>query len=213
MHVDGEIAESTTRNEDPNIAILNDNHYQSMLDALNEDHRCTKSDKWKLSLAEFKLLFLTAKSIDKAFLAYELNICVRQVIGILRAHKVKLNLSANKQITVNTLSEVLGDGSFVDGGRKKKTVTKLKSLSKAAVKKLKKEHLNIIEAEHSFPTRLDEWYADNPFGRYIEISSVDCSKQNAWYSRPEMNDELGHHIFTILDAYHQICGARRLCSA
>ena len=61
-----------------------------------------------------------------------------------------------------------------------------------------------------FPSRLMEWYAAHLFGKYIHIASIDCSNQCSWYSRPEINGNIGYYLFMILDAYHQLCSARRL---
>ena len=85
--------------------ILDDNDYLLMLSALNDDSRNKKGDKWNISVDVFKSKFATATSMSKSFLAYELNICVRQILGKLRAHSIKVNLSANKCVMVNTLSK------------------------------------------------------------------------------------------------------------
>ena len=109
----------STENEDENSTlsvskdILDDNDYMLMLSALNEDSRNKKKDKWNISFDNFKSKFATASSISKSFLAYELNICVKQILGKLRASCIKLNLSANKCVMVNTLSKIVGYGSTV----------------------------------------------------------------------------------------------------
>jgi hypothetical protein len=182
-----------------------------MLTALKEDPRCKKINKWNISIGQFKTKFATASSISKSFLAYELNICVKQIISKLRVSNIKTNLSANKCVMVNTLSQIIGDGSTIQSkARCRKKVPSLRVLAKTALKKLKKEYLNIIEAENMFPSRLGEWYAAHPFGKYIDIAYIDCSNLSSWYSRPEMNEDIGYYLFMILDAYHQLCSARRL---
>ena len=203
--VNNDIAESS------HTHILDDDDFQQMLHALNDREQGNARCKWNISVMEFKKMFSSAEIMNKSFLAKELSVCVKQITAKIQAHGIKLNISSTKSVTVNTLSKVVGDGSTITPKRNRQTkVTTLKSLAREKLKKMKKEYLNIIFAENIFPERLNEWYNNNPFGRHINIADLDSSHLRSWYSCPEFQNDVGYYIFMILDAYHQICGARRV---
>ena len=195
------------------VKILNDDDLKLMHTVLQGDERANKLGKWNMNFAEFKTKFSDAKTIKQSFYGYELQMCLRPFIGKMKSHGTKIGLSSSKHMLVNAFSNAVGDGSTIQPViRVRRTVTPLSTLARTALRNLPKD-LNLIIAENNFPILLHEWYAQHPLGTYIDIESVDCSGQPSWYSRPKKKDEVDHYMFMILDAYHQICGVRRLvCS-
>ena len=196
-----------------NANILDEMDVDNMLSALKES--ANAKGKWNISLLQFKEKLTSANMIDKSFTLRDIQICLKPIIGKLKSKEIKVQLSGPKCLIVNTLSNLLGDGTTKEI-RCKATAEKvktLKTLSKQAVMKISKDHLNVIVAENIFPQELSQWYNMSPFGKKLNIKDVDTTDQKYWYSRPEFNAPLDYYIFMILDAYHQICGLRRLVCA
>lgn len=202
--------------EESDETMLDEGDTREMLSSLQIDERANKNGKWNMNLTQFKEKMRDALTIDQCFLAYELQICLKPVIGKLKCKGVNVRLSSTKHVLVNILSSILGDGSTKqckNKNERKGNIKTLKVLAKQAVQKISKEHLNVIIAENIFPFEISKWFQMSPFGTEIQIEGVDTTQQKCWYSRPDFNAPLEYYIFMILDAYHQICGLRRLvCS-
>ena len=152
------------------VKILNDDDLKLMHTVLQGDERANKLGKWNMNFAEFKTKFSDAKTIKQSFYGYELQMCLRPVIGKMKSHDTKIGLSSSKHTLVNAFSNAVGDGSKIQPViRVRRTVTPLSTLARTALRNLPRDHLNIIIAENNFPILLHEWYAQHPFGTYIDI--------------------------------------------
>lgn len=195
--------------------LLNDNDITLMLYELQRDKEANKQSKWMISVTDFKSKMENACEINKNFLAYELQLCLKPTMGKLKSSGFKVKKSDTKHSHVNLFSQILGDKSELPSRSSKKIhkVQSLRSWCKNSLQKIPKEKLNIVLAENLFPQKLEQWYKSCPYGKTIEIEGTSSVNRKQWYSYPEMNESLGFYVFMILDAYHQLCGLRRLLCA
>ena len=196
-------------------SFLDECDFKLMLSALQGNEKANQKGKWNIPIIQFKTKLCSAIQIDKSFLAREIQICLKPVIGKIKSKGVKIQLGNPKYQLVNTLSAIVGDGTTkeIKSRKKSQKVKTLKFLAKQAVQKISKDHLNVVVSESIFPDELSKWYASSPYGRAVIIEDVDTTSQKNWYSRPEFNPPQDNYVFMILDAYHQMCGLRRLVCA
>ncbi|XP_053383231.1 uncharacterized protein LOC123562931 [Mercenaria mercenaria] len=209
-HSTGEatVSEPVSNSEDSFLKSLNtQEHLELMLFELQ-----SKNINLEISLAELTSKLKTAEKINKSFTKNQVFTLISPLSGILKSKGFKCNVSQPKYKLTNILSEIFGDGSMIQQKpiRKVKVPLSLKSLARKAVQKLSKTILNCVYAQHIYPDALQRWQNDSPFGDNIQIEEVDNITPAKWYSKPEFNDVIGSYLFVILDAYHQICGLRRV---
>lgn len=188
------------------MSLNTDANIDLMLNCLHE-----KRDLNPLSLRQ-KLS--TSDSINKNFTKKQLVSLMSPLIPALKSNGVKCNVSQPKYVFTNLLSNIFGDGSWsCPVKRSKKNPALLTNLCRKAVQKIPKEVLNCVYAQHIFPLKLETFYQESPFGRTFRIDGFEDIQPDNWYSRPEYNEVFQNYFFVILDAYHQICGLRRLFCA
>ena len=166
----------------------------------------------KLSLDQFTESLTSAEQINKTFTKAQIIIFMQPISGLLKSNGIKWQTSSLKSDLVNIVSDVMGNGSSIQKKerRKQRQPKSLKVLSREAVQKLSKNVLNCVYAQFIFPEEFKKWQNKSVFGPEIVIEGVAKIEPNEWYSMPEFNGTLSGYLFVILDAYHQICGLRRL---
>ncbi|KAL5010284.1 hypothetical protein ScPMuIL_012589 [Solemya velum] len=65
--------------------LLNDNDISLMLDELKGDKKAKKQSKWMISITDFKSKMENACEINKNFLSYELQLCLKPIMGKLKS--------------------------------------------------------------------------------------------------------------------------------
>ena len=221
--LDDELKENTTESTSNDInmetadeTVVDESDVKRMLEKLKNYNRSNKNGKWNIEVSEFLKMIESADKINKNFLAHDLQVCLKPVVGKLKSNGININISNPKWMHVNIISQVLGDKSEIKSNRRKfyqKSACALKHLCKGIIQKYTKHQLNIIMAENIFPDELDRWYNHSPYGKELNIDGLDCKGLKTWYCYPEFNQPLGSYVFMILDAYHQLCGLRRLLCA
>ena len=100
--------------------LLNDNDIISMLDELKGDTKANKQSKWMISVTDLKSKMENACEINKNFNAYELQLCLKPIIGKLKSSGIKVKKSDTKHSHVNLFSQLFGDKSELPSRSSKK---------------------------------------------------------------------------------------------
>lgn len=203
--LDDELKEKTTESTSNDInmetaeeTVLDKSDVKRMLEKLKNDNRSNKNGKWNIEVSEFLKMIESADKINKNFLAHDLQVCLKPVVGKLKSNGININISNPKWMHVNIISQVLGDKSEIKSNPRKfnqKSVCALKHLCKGIIQKYTKHQLNIIMAENIFPDELDRWYNHSPYGKQLNIDGLDCKGLKTWYSYLEFNQPLGFYVF------------------
>ena len=102
--------------------LLDENDLHKMLDSLKKDERANREGKWNMEVLNFEKMLKNADTINTNFRAYELQACLKPVIGKLKSSGIHINMSSAKYVQVNVLSRALGDQSEIQAnshGKKK----------------------------------------------------------------------------------------------
>lgn len=100
--------------------LLNDNDISLMLDELKGDKKAKKQSKWMISITDFKSKMENACEINKNFLSYELQLCLKPIMGKLKSSGIKVKKSDTKHSHVNLFSQLFGDKSKLPSRSSKK---------------------------------------------------------------------------------------------
>ncbi|CAG2242669.1 unnamed protein product [Mytilus edulis] len=93
--------------------------------------------------------------------------------------------------------------------RSMKNCFALKTLCLMSISKFPKDVLNIVYAEHIYPTEELKWRNNMPFAQSTHIEGLNTNIQ--WYSKPEYVSNRFMHLFSLLDCHHLLTNARIKC--
>ncbi|MEW8545065.1 MAG: YqaJ viral recombinase family protein, partial [Candidatus Thiodiazotropha sp.] len=186
-----------------NSCNLNNTDYLMML---REVQTVDPGKRWlSISVDEFKNLFKSYASLDKAFCKKAVKACVRAVQGIMKIFGITSTLSRSKQDMVESLLLLAKTNDTPITKRKAKTKSynpkSLRTLCiKQTVQRYSKEVLSILKAECTFTKKLNDWKRTKSqicHGVCIE----DFSSNIQWFSQPELCRD-GKVRFHFVDARH-----------
>ncbi|CAG2201472.1 DHDH [Mytilus edulis] len=93
--------------------------------------------------------------------------------------------------------------------RSMKNLYCLKTLCLMSISKFPKDVLNIVYAEHIYPTEELKWRNNMPFAQSTHIEGLNTNIQ--WYSKQEYVSNRFMHLFSLLDCHHLLTNARIKC--
>ncbi|XP_060589874.1 uncharacterized protein LOC132745056 [Ruditapes philippinarum] len=191
---------------------LLDSDREEMLKALKQE----KSRKWNdVTSEQFKSMLKSERMIESSFTKNELLVCLATVSTKLKESNIHFAVSWLKKKLVG-FTYNLNVGNFEhfssQNMKKKKSSPKVDKLSKLCtkiVRKMSKQTLSSIYAEHIYADRLLEWQNHSPFARETHIDGIEYSV--SWYSMPEYVPNTLTYLFDFLDSHHLFVNARVKC--
>ncbi|CAG2226539.1 unnamed protein product [Mytilus edulis] len=175
---------------------IEDEEFIKMLSALQTD---SKVKKWEsISLSEFKTIFKSIEEIRKHFYRVEIQVCMISITDFLKAQHIRFAVSWTKYKLSDLMFNLVNQPEvFMTRSRSMKKLYCLKTLCLMSISKFPKDVLNIVYAEHIYPTEELKWRNNMPFAQSTHIEGLNTNIQ--WYSKPEYVSNRFMHLFSLLD--------------
>ncbi|KAI8490370.1 hypothetical protein Bbelb_316380 [Branchiostoma belcheri] len=205
-------SEETNMAEQPKHQ-LSENDYREILDILMHDEKANSDGRWNnQNLEDFKRKFTCAVVLDTSFRNVELNCIVeclksktRLCDGIMR--------SWPKYRKVNTLSDILADGSHVQvKTRRTKVMMPLSVLCEKVLlsNQYPKQALNVTLSEYKYAVKQKEWEETSAVNNDVKVEGT--NEPDAWFYKPEFSTERSQLEVSCIDGDHLLTRWRAHCA-
>ncbi|VDI14617.1 Hypothetical predicted protein [Mytilus galloprovincialis] len=207
---DESVENSTQSPENQEKRTIEDEEFIKMLSALQTDSK-VKKKKWEsISLSEFKTIFQSIEEIRKHFYRVEIQVCMISITDFLKAQHIRFAVSWTKYKLSDLMFNLVNQPEvLMTRSRSMKKLYCLKTLCLMSISKFPKDVLNIVYAEHIYPTEELKWRNNMPFDESTHIEGLNTNIQ--WYSKPEYVSNRFMHLFSLLDCHHLLTNARIKC--
>lgn len=128
----------------------------------------------------------------------EIQVCMISITDFLKAQHIRFAVSWTKYKLSDLMFNLVNQPEvFMTRSRSMKKLYCLKTLCLMSISKFPKDVLNIVYAEHIYPTEELKWRNNMPFAQSTHIEGLNTNIQ--WYSKPEYVSNRFMHLFSLLD--------------